>query len=432
MDETTLQRSLHARPPADPTYRPRLTGQPGVLAVPDPAPLTIRRTRPMLTATRLIAAAAMIAFISGALLFSAGGAPSPTPGASYPPTPTPGPSLVTEALAPGLERVIGMRDMSPAPAPWVFRLDSPGDTSMNHTGIGPDGTVWMVETGRLLRFDEFEEWSRDGVGRPDRPDWIPGFHDDIQIAADGTVFTNSWPIRSFDGTGWTTERDGYLFSGQADGAIWAYREDQLARWEDGRWTKWSVPGVFGGSPFPAVATTDGTVWLGRFDPGRAAEMGHIWSLARFDGAGLVDVTVPGLPDDASPTLIAAGPDGTLWVYLWSQPGTGYLARLTPGGWTVFGAEEGVPVVHDFYQGAPGFMAAGPDGRVWVTPQDEPGGDDCGGVASFDGTEWNAYLTDVCVVDLDVAPGGSVWVQTAVLEEGALPYKAGATYRITQG
>lgn len=431
MDELTLQRSLRTRPPADPVYRPRLTAQPGVVAPVASATTTsiARRTRPMLTATRLIAVIAIVSLGAGALLFSAGGVPSPGPATSPSPSPTPSPSLVTETIAPGLERVIGMRDTSLSPAPWVFRLDTAGDTSMNHTGIGPDGTVWMLETGRLLRFDESEQWSRDGVGSPDEPDWIPGFWDDIQVAADGTVFTTSWPIRSFDGTGWTIERDGYLFSGQADGAIWAYREDEIARWEDGRWTVWPVPGVFGGWPYPAAATPDGVVWLGRFDPEHAADVGYIWTLARFDGTALMDVTVPGVPDDASPTLIAAGPGGTLWVYLWSRAGTGHLARLTPDGWTVFDAEDGVPVVRDFYQGALGFMAVGPDGRVWLTPQDEPQGD-CRGVAGFDGTEWTSYLEDTCIVDLDVALDGAVWVQTAQGEPGQAV--AGPTYRITLG
>jgi hypothetical protein len=385
----------------------------------------------MFTAPRLIAAVAIVSLGTGALLFSAGGGPSPTPVSSPSPSIGPGPVLVTEAVAPGVERVIGVRDESQSPAPWVFRLESPGDTSMNHTGIGPDGTVWMVETGRLLRFDEFEEWPRDGVDPLNRFDPTPGFHDDIQVAADGTVFTDN-PIRSFDGTDWATEWDGYgLLRGQANGAIWAYREDQLAQWEDGRWTEWSVPGFGSSAGSPAVAMPDGTVWLG--DPRGGADRG----LARYDGAGLVDVTLPGLPEDASPTLMAAGPDGTLWVYLWSQgepqagpkDGSGYLARLTPDGWTVFGAEAGVPFVYDFYDGWPGFMAAGPDGRVWLTPQDEPAEDDCGGVASFDGAEWTTYLADACVVDLDVAPDGSVWVQTA--QRGAAgPFVAGPTYRIT--
>ena len=138
--------------------------------------------------------------------------------------------------------------------------------------------------------------------------------------------------------------------------------------------------------------------------------------------------MPGVPADASPTLIAAGPDGTLWVYLWDREQAGHLARLTPDGWTVYHEADGVPVVHDFHQGALGFMAVGPDGSVWLTPQTVPGADDCGGIARFDGTTWASYLEDTCIVDLDVAPDGSAWVQTAALT-GAR-YVATATYRIT--
>lgn len=423
MDEMTLQRSLRTRPPGDPQYRPRLTDQPGVAAdhATTTRPRIVLRTRPMLTAAQLVVMAVIVSLSVGALLFAAGGSPAPTPATPPSRSAEPRASLVTETIAPGLERVIGV---------GVFRLDGPGDTSMNHTGIGLDGTIWMLETDRLLRLDQPEQWSRDGVGSPDDPEWVPGFRDDIQVAADGTVFTTSWPIRSFDGTAWTLERDGYLFSGQADGTIWAYGDGWIARWQDGRWTEWSVQGVMGGAPYPAAATPDGTVWLGHFDPERAADVGYLWTLARFDGTELTEVMVPGAPDDVSPTLIASGPDGTLWVYLWSRAGAGYLASLTSDGWTVFGPSDGVPVIRDFYQGALGFMVVGPGGRVWLTPQDEPGEDDCGGVASFDGAEWTAFLEDVCVVDLDVAPDGSVWVQTAVFEEGASRH-AGATYRITQ-
>ena len=46
------------------------------------------------------------------------------------------------------------------------------------------------------------------------------------------------------------------------------------------------------------------------------------------------------------------------------------------------------------------------------------------------TEWTTYLQDTCVVDLDVAPDGAVWVQTALPQPDQWAPVAGPTYRIT--
>lgn len=362
----------------------------------------------------LLAAVTALALGSAAVLLVARQEPSQVA------APAPTPTLVVAAVAPGIEHVLGdgLRD-----------FDRPEDTSMNKTAIGLDGTIWMLETDRLFRVGEAGTFSRVGVGRPDEPNWVPGFHDDIQVAYDGTLFTESWPVMSFDGTAWNGEWAGYLFPGQADGAIWAYGGDDLiGRWDDGHWTRSAVPGVHPGSPWAAVAVDD-VVWMGRFDPEHAAEVGYLWTLARVDDDIVEDVLVPGVPADASPTLIAAGSDGTLWVYLWDREQAGHLAKLTPDGWAVYHEADGVPIVRDFYEGALGFMAGGPDGSVWLTPQTFRG-QDCGGIARFDGSVWTSYLEDVCIVDLDIAPDGSAWVQTLTTGPRDAAAVAGPTYRVT--
>ena len=185
---------------------------------------------------RLVAAIAVVAIGSGATFLAARQLQPQVAGL------VPTPSLVVESVAPGVEHILGdgLRD-----------FDRPEDTSMNKTAIGPDGTIWMLESDRLFKVGEPETISRDGVGRPEAPDGVPGFWDDIQVAHDGTLFTKSWPVRSFDGTSWQTEREGYLFPGQADGSIWAYGDGLIARWDDGRWTEsvgiWGLGGRAVGS-----------------------------------------------------------------------------------------------------------------------------------------------------------------------------------------
>lgn len=419
MDEDTLQRSLRARPPADPIYQSRFDVAPTSLARPVrrlPGDPTTRGPSAMFSATRVVAAIVIVLSASGVFFLAGGSRPAPV-GTAASPSPSPIRGLVTEPVVPVVERVIGDG----------FRLfDRPEDTSMNKTAIGPDGTIWMLETDRLFRVGEPETYSRDGFELRDEPNWIPGFDDGIQVARDGTLFTEAWPVRSFDGSTWRTEREGYLFPGQAHGEIWAYSGSLIARWDGDVWVEFPVPG-WSGSPWPAAATSDGVVWMGRFDADRTSDVGYLWRLGRFDGATVDDMSIPGIPADASPTLIAVGPDDTLWVYLWTRSGEGHLARLTSDGWTIFHAEDGVPVVVDFYQGALGFMAVGPDGSVWLTPR-SPQDAECGGIASFDGSVWTSYLQDACIVDLDVAPDGTVWVQTAV--PGTDAHVAASTYRIT--
>jgi hypothetical protein len=82
----------------------------------------------------------------------------------------------------------------------------------------------------------------------------------------------------------------------------------------------------------------------------------------------------------------------------------YLVHVTGPTFTVYRGPDGVP---DLGFLAPGVFRAGPDGSLWVTPEEKQG---CEGLASFDGETWVRYLEGRCVYGFDIATDGTVWVQ----------------------
>ncbi len=99
--------------------------------------------------------------------------------------------------------------------------------------------------------------------------------------------------------------------------------------------------------------SDGDIWF--TEPG-AQKVGHIDPFE--PESSLAEVSVPGMPAEFNfRSLIAAGPDGNLWVSL----GTGGIAKITTAG-----------VVTEYPTSTEGFKAgadvcsvtAGPDGNVW--------------------------------------------------------------------
>ena len=207
MDDMTLERSLRARPPVDPPYRPRLTHTPGITGPIDtpPQPMT-RRTRPMLTATRLVAAIAIVSLGAGALLFSVGSDPSPVPASTPSPSPTtwtPPPGLVTEELAPGV----------------LFASHAGVGSSRNgDLAFGADGGIWLLNAGRLMRVGDV------------------GTHPGPSV---GLAFAD--------------------LSGSPDGALWSLAKGTVASFRDGAWT--TAPAFPGDAPAKALEVLpDGTVW----------------------------------------------------------------------------------------------------------------------------------------------------------------------------
>jgi hypothetical protein len=131
--------------------------------------------------------------------------------------------------------------------------------------------------------------------------------------------------------------------------------------------------------------------------------GGLWSL---DGDRWETVHPEADPGGDYPhTLLARGLDGTVWAFISDGAGDWSLVRIDEDGRTWYSRSAGVPMI-----GAPGGwagrMAAGPDGKVWITPPD-------GGVSVFDGTTWTHFLGDTGLgqrIDLEVAPDGTVWVK----------------------
>jgi hypothetical protein len=114
-----------------------------------------------------------------------------------------------------------------------------------------------------------------------------------------------------------------------------------------------------------------------------------------------------------------GQDGTLWARGESQR---MMVRFDGTRWTEYGEADGVPPLWELF-GMPGDIEVAPDGSVWVnsTPliretddgsiDDTSGeGDVCGGVYNFDGTTWTHYLHGTCVYDMDISPDGTTWLR----------------------
>jgi membrane protein implicated in regulation of membrane protease activity len=230
------------------------------------------------------------------------------------------------------------RDLS-----WIARRDCVAD-----------GCSWEVftsdDTPELLTTVGQSEWPND-VG-------------DVAIGADGTVYASVGEnqLVVYDGSGWD-----------------AHTVPDLPTGWNGSVTPWSSSLAVG---------TDGLVWAGTNsgDTGRGLFM--------FDGAEFTHLTsADGLPDDNA-FQVAVASDGTIWVatdVLYGNPefappdAAAGIATFDGTSWTTYTLADGL-LSND------GIVAAGPDGTVWVV-HDEVGQR---GYARFDGTGWTAYPSDLPV------------------------------------
>jgi hypothetical protein len=438
IDDASLERGLRARPPADPAYRSRVTATPPTAIRPRPARTRHAqpgRTRPMLTATRLIAAVAMVSLGTGALLLSAGGAPSPTPVSSPSPTTTRSllSGMVTEEVEPGVYRVDSdgirplSRPMGTARPDYDIHRGMEGSVA-----AGLDGSVWWFDQAGFFRLGDpvVHTWPNGGV---DTFGYRPGFRPDllqidIEVGSDGTVWLarevpgepeDGLPdgeISSFDGASWSVHQqlsDGHIVGVEVlrDGDVWgAWSQERsvtVARLGDAGWEP--LPGVAGDmyADLSVAAAGGGEVWL---MPG----IGQL--LQRHDGDGWA---VQSTPDAGYAMRADAGPDGTLWVRLSPTCGPGcigsgsdLISRFDGANWEVFDASDGIPVTGHHTEQFYGFFEAAPDRSVWFdpSPQGEGPGSDCDGVANFDGQAVRRHLRGMCIYAMDVAPDGAVWLQ----------------------
>ncbi len=249
-------------------------------------------------------AAATVAF-SGTLLAQT---PTPTPTATPTPTPTPVPSLAPASVgsigipsggrydasnmiletdgtiwtASANENVLSRIS---ADEKKVTKWAMPRDAAPSHLLKEADGTLWIAQLGgfKISRFDpasaELTEWP-DAARRP-------------------TAF-----VKKADGTLWLPETNGTLTNFDPATGTLVY------------WRSTDTENPISSLTYPFL-DSDGSVWSADFLRG---------NLLRFAADGS-RVTKWELPDVyASPSKIIRGPDGAIWMSLYSS---GQLARFDP-------------------------------------------------------------------------------------------------------
>lgn len=261
--------------------------------------------RPVTRFFRFAALAVATVTLAGGLLAQT---PTPTPTPTVTPTPTPVPSL-----APASVGAIGVPNGGRYDASnmilesdgtiWtasanenvLSRISSdekkvtkwamPRDAAPSHLLKEADGTIWLAQLGgfKVSRFDpgtsELTEWP-DAARRP-------------------TAF-----VKKADGTLWLPETNGTLTNFDPATGTFVY------------WRSTDADNPISALTYPFL-DSDGSVWSADFLRG---------NLLRFAADG-TKVTKWVLPDVyASPSKIIRGPDGALWVSLYSA---GQLARFDP-------------------------------------------------------------------------------------------------------
>jgi hypothetical protein len=350
---------------------------------------------------------------------------------------------VTEEVAPGVVRVVddGIRDLAPV-----------GRAQDHELSIGADGSVWVGSKGALRRLG-------DGATQPasyppsDDPD--SSYVKDLRVSADGLPWAaGSGGVHRFDGESWERldSRRSRLDSAP-DGTVWSAwpwsdpheQTAGVSRFTPSGWEGHPIdvdlagtigvdPGVIEGLHVKGFRVApDGAVWVGvavfcheDCGPGPKS-IAHL--LLRFGGRAWAVIDPMGVGSYFDMDHFDIGADGTAWVYLDLGPyDDPRLARLSDGAWTVYSSDDGVTPI-GIRGEAEGYLEVDADGTAWMHQMmDGPGR--CRGVRSFDGTTWHRYLEGVCVVDLDIAPDGTIWVVGARDPEwGDIRPYAGDTYRI---
>jgi len=288
----------------------------------------------MFSATKFLIAGAIVALIGGYLLTgpltqqpsdvpsAAGATGSPGPATELPP----GVDLVTEEIEPGVVRVIsdGHRAISPT------GIDS-------RVVVRADGRVWIVLS------EGFYELGREAMVEFPGQDFMLA-DDQVAVGPDGSFYKllgwrpQSWkPAKKhelwrYDGSGWAPEEI-ELGSARADrlwtapdGSIWATKDREDFQRLDSGWVHVTAT-ADGGQGVTAATTDDGTQPLVRLGGTRAA------SPDNDDGnvcAGLDRVDGPARQHYLADFCIYdfdVGPDGRIWVTANDEPDEGISGDL---------------------------------------------------------------------------------------------------------
>jgi hypothetical protein len=255
---------------------------------------------------------------------------------------------------------------------WDYHL---GAAEVNALAIGPSpqggpgATLWAGVGCSVQRFDG-AAWET--VARCE--DLPTGNILDIDVAPDGSVWVaNGFGLARFDGQSWTVyEWRVHALTAAPDGAIWmngwegtqgssyVARLDASARSEGlsaGRETRtvYKAADSFPGGFAVQAVTPDGLLW-GTTPEGR---------LASFDGRSWIDGESWALYDPPAAwsidhvAVLAAAPDGALWL-----AADAAIARFDPAhspdeAWTLYTQDDGLPARHHRA------IAFGPEGEVWL-------------------------------------------------------------------
>ena len=155
-------------------------------------------------------------------------------------------------------------------------------------------------------------------------------------------------------------------------------------------------------------TPDGILWA-KQDAGQDEG-----TLASFDGEGWTEHPLP----DGSPIgAIEATPDGAVLVTGHVEDGPGPLvARLDDDGWTMLPMLDDPDLAGSYYGGT-NYLAAAPDGSVWLSNGDlhgGPNGTSPQGLLHYDGDRWQSVepmpdTPSMRAGPVAVGPDGTLWV-----------------------
>jgi hypothetical protein len=415
------------------TTPPRSVDAMPILRIATATSATRWQTQPLFSATKLVLAGAITAVFGGLLL--AGMFPTQRDDEQAPAAATDSPrptteelllGMVTEEVEPGVLRVVrdaAGHDLAPL--------------GIVEIAVGAVGAVWTRGRSGLLHLGQ-------GV-----PAGAPTSHrtnpTGLTVAVDGTVWAwdrGSGTVRSWDGEAWVERSSGFAgveaFAVGPDGSVWAAKPDEHARSErlspseeglrppgfelaqlDGdAWAavdldSWPDRYVGIGTVYyrPGIVATDGAVWLTADDrdPGSTA-------LARFDGRAWEVITIP---RRVSAVLqLAAGPDGSIWVFGSDGESTVRLARYADGAWTV--VETPTDIRPGTHYGSEDQLrpVVASDGAVWIRRignTERLSQTFCDGLLRYDGT-WTGYLADRCVHSVAAGPRGEAWVVAGPIDD----------------
>lgn len=356
----------------------------------------------MFTATRLIAATAVVALGTGTLFFAASPGPAPAPTVSPSPSPmawTPPPGLVTQELAPGV--ILATEDGEGRPLRYLGGVPD--------FAFAPDGGLWLLHDSVLIRVGD--------AGVHPAP---PGGVDkaDLTVASDGTLWALSdGTVASFRGAAWAHAP---TFPGGAsakalevlpDGTLWARSATTLARLDGDSWVAFPIADDQGPVPdyvyvFPGdlAWTPDGSLWVTTCQARKSGKGG----LLRFDGSTFHRPALEA-PADGCILPLATEADGVLWAFLETDPPS--LARFDGTSWELSADDAGIPGIQATGVVA-GTMVVAPDGRLWAASIDG----EAALIGAFDGTTWTDAFTRTDgpgfqELPIHVAPDGTVWLLT---------------------